>query len=93
MGLVPGQDGFAVAGGVRGDVADGLPHAVHDLDGQDVVQELGVKIGRACRCAGDDGGGTRVQPQLHWVQPLCGAVRAQPPGQFGQEFCRNVTVH
>ena len=24
MGLVPGQDGFAVAGGVRGDVADGL---------------------------------------------------------------------
>ena len=93
MGLVPGQDSFAVAGGVRGDVADGLLHAVHDLDSQDVVQELGVKIRRACRGAGDDGGCTRVQPQLHRVQPLCRAVRAQPPGQLGQELCRNVTVH
>ena len=37
VSLVLGQDGFAVAGGVLGDVANGFLHTVHDLDGQNVV--------------------------------------------------------
>ena len=44
MGLVPGQDGLAVAGGVLGNVADGFFHAVHDLDGQNVVEKFGIEI-------------------------------------------------
>ena len=62
VGLCPGQDGFAVAGGVSSDVGNGLVHAVHDLDGQNVIQKLGVKVLRACRDAGDDGRGALVQP-------------------------------
>src|SRR5699024_4948479 len=36
-GLVIGNDGVGVVGGVGGDMGDGLLHAVHHLDGQDVV--------------------------------------------------------
>ena len=35
MGVSPGQDGFAVAGGVSRDVGDGFLHAVHDFHRKD----------------------------------------------------------
>ena len=44
VGVGPGQDGFAVAGGVSRDVGDGFLHAVHDFHRKDVVEELGVEI-------------------------------------------------
>ena len=51
VGVGPGQDGFAVAGGVGRDVGDGLLHAVHDLHREDVVKELGVEVLRPGGCA------------------------------------------
>ena len=44
MGVVLGQNGLAVAGGVGGDMCNGFLHAVHDFNGQNVIKELGVKI-------------------------------------------------
>ena len=67
MGLCLGQDGLAVAGGVLSNMPDGLLHAVHDLDREDVVQKFGVKVLFSGRGAGDDGGCALIQPQLHRV--------------------------
>ena len=44
MDVSPGQDGFAVAGGVSRDVGDGFLHAVHDFHRKDVVEELRVEM-------------------------------------------------
>ena len=92
MGVSPGQNGFAVAGGVSRDVGDGFLHAVHDFHRKDVVEELGVEILRPGGGAGDESGGTLVQPQLHRVQPLGGAVGAEALGQLRQELARNGAV-
>ena len=60
--VIPGDDGLGVAGGVGGDVADGFLQAVHHLDGQDVVQKLGVEVLRPGGGAVDNFSGFRVQP-------------------------------
>ena len=92
MGVSPGQDGFAVAGGVGRDVGDGFLHAVHDFHRKDVVEELRVEVLRPGGGAGDEGGGALVQPQFHRVQTLGGAVGAEALGQLRQEFARNGAV-
>ena len=86
VGVSPGQDGFAVAGGVSRDVGDGFLHAVHDFHRKDVVEELRVEILRPGGGAGDEGGSALVQPQFHRVQTLGGAVGAEALGQLRQEL-------
>ena len=86
------EDGVAVAGGVGGDVGHRVLYAVHDAHRQDVVQKFGVEVLGAGGGAGDDGRGTRVQPQLHRVEAAGRAVGAEALGQLGQELRRNVLV-
>ena len=52
--IVCGDDGFAVAGGVGGDVLYGRFHIVHNAYGEDVIQKFGVEILFFCGFAGDD---------------------------------------
>ena len=93
MGLVPGQDGLAVAGGVLGNVADGFFHAVHDLDGQNVVEKFGIEILRPGGGAVNDSCRPLVQPQFDRVQAPRHAGRAKTPGQLGQKLRRNGGMH
>ena len=91
--LRPGQDGLAVAGGVLCDVGNGLIYTVHHLDGKDIVQKLGVKVRRTGRCAGNDGGGACVQPQLYRQLARSHAVGAKTLRELWQKLLRNGRVH
>ena len=93
MGGVFGDDGLAVAGGVGGNVSDGLVHAVHELHGQDIVQKFGVEVLPAGGRSWDDRRGALVQPQLHGDLACGGSVIHQTLFQLGQEFRRHRAVY
>ena len=93
VGGVFGDDGLAVAGGVGGNVSDGLVHTVHELHGQDIVQKFGVEVLPAGGRSGDDRRGALVQPQLHGNLACGSSVIHQALFQPGQEFRRHRAVY
>ena len=78
--LLAGDDGLRVAGGVGGNVGNGLLQTVHHLNGHNVIQKFGVKVGGPGGGAVNDFGRFRVQPQLDRVAE---AVVLQPVLQLG----------
>ena len=72
------DDGVAVAGGVSGDVADGVGHVIHHRHRQDIVQKLRVEIPLPRRDAGDDRRRPLIQTELDRRLPGGGTVVHQP---------------
>jgi len=93
VGAGLGDDGLAVAGGVAVDVVDGLLHAADDVNGEDVIQELCVKVlGAGGGAVGEDSQGLRVQAQLYGGLAGLTAALHQLLPQQGQEGGGNVPV-
>ena len=94
MGLVPGQDGFAVAGGVLGNVADGFFHAVYDLDGQNVVEKFGVENPSARRGVPSMTAAARSSSRSSTgCRPRATRAGPKTPGQLGQKLRSNGGMH
>ena len=93
MGSGLGENGLAVAGGVAVDVGNGLLHAVHHPDGQDIIQKFRVEV---VIPGGDSPAqhlhGLGVQPELHRGLAGLPAADHQAVPQLGQKVGGDVPM-